>query len=358
MAKPSSSQCGFADHGTSGTIGGPSFLSPRSSRLAFQSVRFDLVTLNLVLAIAETRSITRGAEREHLALAAASKRLSDLEARLGVQIFERHARGVELTDAGRALIRHVRQLHASLNAMEDEVADFARGVRGHLRIAANASAISEFLPADLAAFSRVHPGVRISLEDRTSAEVQQAITDGWADVGIFVAPQSEARLATTVYRESTLCLITPRDHPLSQRASVRFEDWLDCDVVGLHEGAAAQQILLSQAREQGRPLKARLQVRGFDAIAQLVEAGMGVAVMPSAVAQRMGRLFGIAQVALDEPWAKRSVLAGVRAQEVLPLVTRRFLEFIAPGGAASLLCTAGVSPASSVLSLSSTSSQS
>ena len=66
-------------------------------------MRFDLVTLNLVLAIAETRSISRGAEREHLALAAASKRVSDLEARLGVALFERRARGVEPTDAGREL---------------------------------------------------------------------------------------------------------------------------------------------------------------------------------------------------------------------------------------------------------------
>ena len=65
-------------------------------------MRFDLVTLNLVLAIAETRNITRAAEREHLALAAASKRLKDLETRLGVQLFERRARGVETTEAGRA----------------------------------------------------------------------------------------------------------------------------------------------------------------------------------------------------------------------------------------------------------------
>jgi len=269
-------------------------------------MRFDLVTLNLVLAIAELRSITRGAEREHLALAAASKRLSDLETRLGVQLFDRHARGVELTDAGRAW------------------------VRGHLRVAANASAISEYLPADLAAFSRAHPGVRISLEDRTSAEVQQAVMEGWADVGIFVAPQTEPRLSTVLYREGALCLITPREHALAARGSVRFEDWLDCDVVGLHAGAAAQEIMLTQALALSRPLKARMQVRGFDAIAQLVEAGMGVAVMPTGIAQRMARLFGIALVALDEPWAQRSYLAGVLGLEVQPSVTRRFLEFISP----------------------------
>ncbi|KAI1694469.1 bacterial regulatory helix-turn-helix protein, lysR family domain-containing protein [Ditylenchus destructor] len=90
-------------------------------------------TLNLVLAIEQTRSITRGAEREHLALAAASKRISDLETRLGVQLFERRARGVEPTEACRALVRHIRSLHASLHALESEVVEFARGIKGHLR---------------------------------------------------------------------------------------------------------------------------------------------------------------------------------------------------------------------------------
>ncbi|HEX7689807.1 MAG TPA: LysR family transcriptional regulator, partial [Burkholderiaceae bacterium] len=162
-------------------------------------MRFDLVTLNLVLAIAETRSITRGAEREHLALAAASKRLSDLEARLGVALFDRRARGVDLTEAGRALVRHIRTLNASLHALESEVVEFSRGIKGHLRVVANAGAISECLPADLAAFARAHPGIRVSLEDQTSADVQQAVAEGRADIGIFVAPGTDSRLATRHY---------------------------------------------------------------------------------------------------------------------------------------------------------------
>ena len=124
-------------------------------------MRFDLTTLTLVLAIAETRSITRGAEREHLALAAASKRLSDLETRLGVALFDRRARGVDLTEAGRALVRHIRSLNAGLHALESEVVEFSRGIKGHLRIAANAGAITECLPADLAAFSQARMGVMV-----------------------------------------------------------------------------------------------------------------------------------------------------------------------------------------------------
>jgi DNA-binding transcriptional LysR family regulator len=289
-------------------------------------MRFDLTTLNLVLAIADTRSITRGAEREHLALAAASKRLSDLETRFGVPLFERHARGVEPTEAGRALVRHIRSLHASLHALESEVVEFSRGIKGHLRIAANAGAISECLPPDLAAFSQSHPQIRISLEDQTSAEVQAAVAEGRADVGIFVPPLLDNRLTTWVYRHGALAAMVPAGHALSALESVRFEALLDHDIVGLHAGAAVHELMRAEAEGHGRSLKARLQVRGFDAIAQLVEAGLGVAVMPAAVAQRFALLFRVKVLALDEPWAERDYRLAVRTQEVLPTVVQRFVQ--------------------------------
>ncbi len=293
-------------------------------------MRFDLTTLNLVLAIADTRSITAGAQREHLALAAASKRLSDLEARFGVPLFERHARGVEPTEAGRALVRHIRSLHTSLHALESEVVEFSRGIKGHLRIAANAGAISECLPPDLAAFSQAHPQIRISLEDQTSAEVQAAVAEGRADVGIFVPPLLDNRLTTRRYRRGTLAAMVPAGHVLAGQVSVRFNALLDHDIVGLHAGAAAHELMRAEAEGAGRTLKARLQVRGFDAIAQLVEAGLGVAVLPAAVAQRFAQLFRVQVLGLDEPWAERDYLLAVRTQEVLPAVLQRFVQALCP----------------------------
>jgi DNA-binding transcriptional LysR family regulator len=304
-------------------------------------MRFDLLTLNLVLAIAETHSITRGAEREHLALAAASKRLSDLEVRLGVLLFDRRARGVELTEAGRALVRHIRSLNASLHALESEVVEFSRGIKGHLRIAANASAIAECLPADLAAFSQAHPGIRISLEDLTSAEVQAAVAEGRADVGIFVPPQHESRLSCQPYREGELAVLVPQGHVLAGRvaaatpiAAVRFDALLDFDIVGLHLGAAVHEQMRERAQALGRTLNVRVQVRGFDAIAQLVEAGLGVAVLPAVVAQRFARIFAVQPLVLDEDWSKRSYLLAVRTQDVLPTVVQRFVEALCPVAAA------------------------
>ena len=293
-------------------------------------MRLDLTTLNLVLAIEQTRSITRGAQREHLALAAASKRLSDLEARLGVQLFERRARGVEPTEACRALVRHIRTLNASLHALESEVVEFARGIKGHLRIAANAGAIAECLPADLAAFSEKHPQIRISLEDMTSAEVQAAVAEGRADVGVFTAPLLDNRIDTRVYAQGQLAVLVPRGHELAGRRKVSFDDLLEQDIVGLHAGAAAQELMQEQAQARGRTLKARWQVRGFDAIAQLVEAGMGVAVLPSVPAQRFAKVFEVAMLSLDEPWATRDYCLGVARVERLPTVVQRFVDALVP----------------------------
>ena len=307
-------------------------------------MRFDLTTLNLVLAIAETRSITRGAEREHLALAAASKRLSDLEIRLGVALFDRRARGVDLTEAGRALVRHIRSLNASLHALESEVVEFSRGIKGHLRIAANASAIAECLPADLAAFSQAHPGIRISLEDLTSAEVQAAVAEGRADVGFFVPPQHEARLSCRHYRDGELAVLVPQGHVLARRERVPFDALLDFDIVGLHLGAAVHEQMRERAQALGRTLNVRVQVRGFDAIAQLVEAGLGVAVLPKGVAQRFARIFAVQPLGLDEDWARRAYLLAVRTQEVLPAVVQRFVEALCPAPATALPLSAATDP--------------
>ena len=293
-------------------------------------MRFDLTTLNLVLAIADTRSITRGAAREHIAVAAASKRLSDLEARFGVPLFERRARGVEPTEAGRALVRHVRSLHAQLHALESEVVEFSRGIKGHLRVAANAGAISECLPPDLAAFSQAHPQIRISLDDLTSAEVQAAVAEGRADVGIFVPPLLDTRLDTRAYRRGVLAVMVPKGHALARQRHVRFDVLLDHDIVGVHHGAAVDELMHAEAVAQGKALKARLQVRGFDAIAQLVEAGLGVSVLPAAAAERLAQLFAVQVLALDEPWAEREYLLAVRRQELLPTVVQRFVDALCP----------------------------
>jgi DNA-binding transcriptional LysR family regulator len=257
-----------------------------------------------------------------------------------VKLFERRARGVEPTEAGRALVRHIRTLQASLHAMESEVVEFARGIKGHLRIVANSGSIAECLPADLASFSNRHPQIRISLEDLTSAEVQAAVAEGRADVGIFTPPVLDNRLDTRSYRFARLSVLVPRGHALSNQGAVRFAELLDHDLVGLHAGAAAHEVMREQAAMLGKTLKARLQVRGFDAIAQLVEAGLGVAILPQGPAERFAQVFSVDQLTLQEPWAAREYRVAVPKQQSLPAVVQRFVDALCPPQAAAATAAA------------------
>src|SRR3954451_13780533 len=115
-------------------------------------MRFDLVDLQLFIAIAEVRSITGGADRAHLALASASARIKVLESALGVSLLKRGRRGIELTAAGESLLDHARIVIHNVEAMRGDLAEFARGVKATVRLLANTSGLSEYLPKVLAAF--------------------------------------------------------------------------------------------------------------------------------------------------------------------------------------------------------------
>jgi len=199
-------------------------------------------------------------------------------------------------------------------------------------VAANASAIAEHLPADLAAFAKAQPGIRISLEELTSHEVQAALMEGRADVGIFIAdqPPEPAALDARPYREGQLAILVPRGHVLAKKPAQRFDALLDFDIVGLHAGAAAQEQMRERAQALGRTLNARMQVHGFDAIAQLVEAGLGVAVLPQAVAHRFAKVFKVQPLQLQEDWARRRYWLALRRQAVQPAPLQRFIDTLSP----------------------------
>ena len=119
--------------------------------------RIDLTSLQLFVAVCELGSIGRAAEREFIAASAVSKRLSDLEATLETPLLYRHTRGVKLTPAGESLLHHARSVLFSLEKMQAELSEYADGVRGHVRMHANISAIVQFLPEDLGTFAQAHP---------------------------------------------------------------------------------------------------------------------------------------------------------------------------------------------------------
>ena len=287
---------------------------------------FDLQSLRVFLQVALTGSLTKAAEKSHMTLSALSKRIAELERTADCSLFVRHPRGLDLTPAGTELVHHARAVLDAVNRMAFAMGDFAIGVRGNVRIWANTSAITQFLPQDLAAFVRAQPMVRISLEERTSEQVISAVADGEADLGIFADNIPSSGLEKYLYRRDRLVLLVPGDHPLASRTEIAFDDTLDYDFVGLSQGSSLLQRLSEAAAGLERTLRLRIQVSSFDAICRMIEAGLGIGVLPEGALRDGGA--GLRAIRLTDPWAHRSLWLGVRAKNALVPEAAKLLEHL------------------------------
>lgn len=276
---------------------------------------YDLTDLRLFVAIAEAKNLTRGAERVHLAPSSASHRMRLLEESIGTPLLIREPRGVKLTPAGDALLRHSRLVFAQLEQLHADLTPFAKGVRGHVSVWANTHATHTFLPDSLSTFLKRHPQVSITLEEHTSPEVIMAVARSEVEVGVVAQWVDGADVELIPYRADRLVLIAPPDHPITTRASTSFVEVLDYPFVMLHSGSAIHTFTMNAAAALGRHLEVRIQVRSFEAVCRMVSAGVGLGLVPrSAVAE--GTL-PLAVVELDEPWAQRDLKVCVRKRELL-----------------------------------------
>jgi len=299
-------------------------------------MRFDLTDLRLFLHVAEAGSITAGAERAALALASASARIRGMEAAAGTALLRRGRRGVVPTPAGEAVLHHARLVLQQMERLRGELGDYARGLKGHVRILGNTAAVTEFLPEPLAEWLAVHPRIDIDLEERPSHAIVEAVAAGLADLGI-VADMAAGRAAESgaveglehiPFRIDRLVLAVPRGHPFAARRRIAFAEALGEDFVGLSPGSALQDHLARHAARAGRPLKLRVRLGGFDAVCRMVEQGVGLAVVPETAARRCRRSMAIRAVPLSDPWALRRLSVCVRSLDALPAHARQLLEHL------------------------------
>ena len=284
--------------------------------------RLDLITLQLFVAVHEEGTLTRAAEREMIALSAASKRLNDMEQALGIELFERNAKGMGLTDAGETLLYYAKRILADVEKISIDVGEHLHGVRGYVRMLANISAIIEFLPEDLQAFMASHGQVRINLEERPSAGVVKGIVDGIADIGICSADTEIKGLHAVPYRQDQLVVVMRPEHSLAGRERIEFIEALDFDHVGLHADSFINLRTHAAARACGKLLRLRIHVPGFDAVCRMVQADFGLGVLPLKAYELIGRPLGLKAAVLEDDWAVRSMLLVIRDAQALSPVSK------------------------------------
>src|ERR1700754_869174 len=270
-------------------------------------MRFDLVDLSLFRHVVEAGSITHGADRAHLALAAASTRIRHMEDALGASLLTRGRGGVTPTQAGRTLLQHARTILGQAERLREDLGAYAGGAVGQVRVLSNTNALTEFLPETLSSYLAAHPNVSVDLEERLSDEIVGLIAEGVADIGIVAGTVDPGELETYPYRSDRFVLVVARNHPLAKRAKISFADVLDHDFVGLDRASALQRFLADKAARAGHPLRLRVQLRSFDAVCRLGKCTVGIGIVPEPTARWATKAMAIAAVPLSDPWAVRDL---------------------------------------------------
>ncbi|MFI8483302.1 LysR family transcriptional regulator [Pseudomonas sp. NPDC078700] len=293
-------------------------------------MHFDLPDLRLFIHIAESPSLTQGARRAFLSPAAASARIKALEAQLDSRLLYRDSRGVELTPAGERLLHHARLIMRQVDYLKSEFTDYGVDSAGHIRIFANTTAVTEFLPEVLAGFLAARPGVSVDLQERLSRDIVRGVLDGTTDLGIIAGPVEVSGLQVLHFSTDRLLLAVPKNHPLANKSRVTLRDTLEYQHIGLHEGSTLLSFLREHVEKLGKKLSLRIQVSSFEAICRMVEADVGIGIIPESAAQRHSRTMQLTTIELDEPWTVRERSILVRDLEALPGSVKALIATLMP----------------------------
>jgi DNA-binding transcriptional LysR family regulator len=281
----------------------------------------DPYSLRLFVAAAREGSIARAAATEHIAASALSRRIADLERAFGVPLFVRSPHGIALTEAGKVALARGTKLEDDLKLLVRDVQAHAGEICGVLRLFANATAIVGSLPERLSAFCRKYPAVEIALHEHITEEIVRACLDDRADIGVGVEMSVPHALQSWHFDHDPLIVVLPPDHPLAAKRKLHITDLGPYPLVSIRTGGALDRLLHDRAVEANVPVRTSVTVTSFDAVCRMVEAGLGIAVIPRRAADAFSSTGRFVRRALDEPWINRDLrVYALAASSHLPAV--------------------------------------
>jgi DNA-binding transcriptional LysR family regulator len=291
-------------------------------------MKLDPVTLRLFVAAMEENAIARAAAREHIAPSAASRRLAELEDQLQVELFTRSNRGSTPTAAAYALLHMARGVLNELDGIATQMKDYGKGLRGHVRVMANISIITQFLPAQLQSFLSLHPHVDVRLQERVSTDIARAVADNEADIGLLNDGSYGDRISLRPYRSDRLAVVLPRGHALAGCRRLTLAQVVQHDLIGMHADSTLNHQITRAAADQGLQPRLRMKVTGYDALCLMVAAGLGLGILPEGSARIYMGTLPLRCIRLAEPWAERQLMLCVRSQDALSPVAQLLVEHL------------------------------
>lgn len=293
---------------------------------------YDIVTIQLFVAVAKTGSIAGAARQQHIAASAVSHRIHELELATGTKLLNRQPRGVELTAAGRVFMERGTRILNELRDLDKDLKQFAEGARGMVRVAAVTTAITSRLSDILKSFGEHNPDISVDLIELYSNEALEALRNGECDIALVTDMRDLTGLDSCHFSTDPVWVIGPSGHPLFEKrgkdGGISFADAMQYEVISLHQGGALDDLVLAAAQKLGSPIKRALRVSRNDSLRRLVEAGLGIGFLRESNAKPFLTAFAIEGAPLSDDWAKRTLKVVWQRGVPLEPAARRFLDFL------------------------------
>ena len=292
-------------------------------------MNYNLITLDLFLCASKHRSLAKAAEEKNLVVSAVSKRILDLEKSVGVNLFYRKNSGVELTPAGYKMQKHCMEVFNSIKVMDESIKEYSKESSGTVRVTANSSSITQFLPEDFATFAKIFPKIKIKLKEKTSKDVILSVKENLSDIGVFSEHvENTERLKIIDYKHDTLVLVVPEYHQLVSKLTVKIEDFIKYEMVGLEKGSSLQAMIDKQVHKRNLKIKKKVETVSFEGVKGMVEVGLGIAVLPTGAIKPYLKSSKLKIINIEEKWAKRSIKIAIKNDESIGKAGKLLLDHL------------------------------
>jgi DNA-binding transcriptional LysR family regulator len=295
----------------------------------YAGMHFDFVDLKLFVNLANTRNLTRAAERTNLSLSAASARIKHLEDSVGVKLIYRHSQGVTLTPQGDTFLHHAGLILQQSDSLHGDMEEYSLGIKGHVRLYASQNASTGFLPDVLSRFLYKNPRVTIDLQEQISRDVVSAVQSGVTDIGIVSSGIHTGDLEILPYFCDHVVVVASLQHPLATRQHIAFEECLDYEFVGIPGARWVNTFLSSTELGSEKRMRIRVQAGSYESVCHMVAANVGISVMPESAARRNASSMALKIIKISNEWALSSQQICVRSLEQLPRFSRELVDMMA-----------------------------
>jgi DNA-binding transcriptional LysR family regulator len=292
-------------------------------------MKIDISALQMLVSAIEEHSLTKAAEREHLVTSAASKRITELERQVGTVLLVRHNRGVEPTPAGAALYLKARAILHSMRSLQDLCKEYSPDGIPKVRLAANRSAIVQFLPGDIRGFQSDDPKSCLDLVEAYSMDIPRMVADQEVDIGIYHASGPAPGVMSVPYRTDRVVLVTPAGHPLAQSSGLHLDEAREYDFLGYFPRHSFEAFLELAGPTLSGPLNVKIQVANYEARCRMVREGLGIAIMPEGIADTYLNQLGLAKTPLKDDWARRQFFMCTRDRAQMRPTAGMLFDYLA-----------------------------